>query len=75
MATIEQTTEVGGPPAASGGHGHDPHATATGVTNTKLASDYEPCGDQPEAIAQLGRGIAAGDKHQVLLGVTGSGIA
>jgi cytochrome c oxidase subunit 3/cytochrome o ubiquinol oxidase subunit 3 len=37
MATIEQTTEVGGPPAASGGHGHDPHATATGVTNTKLA--------------------------------------
>jgi heme/copper-type cytochrome/quinol oxidase subunit 3 len=37
MATIEQTTEVGGPPAAPGGHGHDPHATATGVTHTKLA--------------------------------------
>ena len=38
MATIEQTTEVGGPPAQAGaGHGHDAHATATGVTNTKLA--------------------------------------
>src|SRR5579864_3883935 len=39
----------------------------------KLSSDYEPRGDQPEAIAQIERGIAAGDKHQVLLGVTGSG--
>ena len=39
----------------------------------KLASDYQPCGDQPEAIAQLVRGIENGDKHQVLLGVTGSG--
>ena len=36
MATIEQTTEVGGPPA-QGTPGHDPHATSTGVTNTKLA--------------------------------------
>jgi excinuclease ABC subunit B len=39
----------------------------------KLASDYEPRGDQPEAIAQLTRGLRDGDKHQVLLGVTGSG--
>jgi len=39
----------------------------------KLSSDYEPRGDQPEAIAQITRGIDAGDKHQVLLGVTGSG--
>ncbi len=39
----------------------------------KLASDYQPCGDQPQAIAQLVRGIENGDKHQVLLGVTGSG--
>jgi len=29
--------------------------------------------DQPEAIEQLSRGIEAGEKHQVLLGVTGSG--
>ncbi|MFY9583095.1 MAG: excinuclease ABC subunit UvrB [Candidatus Acidiferrales bacterium] len=39
----------------------------------KLSSDYEPRGDQPEAILQLVRGVEAGDKHQVLLGVTGSG--
>src|SRR6202140_3925834 len=39
----------------------------------KLASDYEPCGDQPAAISQLVRGVKGGDKHQVLLGVTGSG--
>ncbi|HXR24672.1 MAG TPA: DEAD/DEAH box helicase family protein [Candidatus Binataceae bacterium] len=39
----------------------------------KLASDYEPRGDQPEAISQLVRGINDGERHQVLLGVTGSG--
>src|SRR5580692_9995041 len=39
----------------------------------KLASDYEPRGDQPEAIAQLVRGVNDRDRHQVLLGVTGSG--
>jgi excinuclease ABC subunit B len=39
----------------------------------KLVSDYQPRGDQPEAIAGLLRGIEQGDKHQVLLGVTGSG--
>ena len=41
--------------------------------NFKLMSDYEPRGDQPDAIDQLTRGIEAGEKHQVLLGVTGSG--
>jgi excinuclease ABC subunit B len=41
--------------------------------NFKLMSDYDPRGDQPEAIEQLSRGIEAGEKHQVLLGVTGSG--
>jgi excinuclease ABC subunit B len=41
--------------------------------NFKLASDYEPRGDQPEAISQLVRGLTDGDRHQVLLGVTGSG--
>ena len=39
----------------------------------KLHSNYQPRGDQPAAIDQLFSGIAAGDKHQVLLGVTGSG--
>ena len=39
----------------------------------KLASNYEPRGDQPGAISQLVRGVNDGDRHQVLLGVTGSG--
>ena len=39
----------------------------------KLASDYEPRGDQPQAISQLLDGIKGGDRDQVLLGVTGSG--
>ena len=39
----------------------------------KLKSTYQPRGDQPAAIAQLVHGVEAGDKHQVLLGVTGSG--
>jgi excinuclease ABC subunit B len=41
--------------------------------NFKLASNYEPRGDQPEAISQLVRGLNDGDRNQVLLGVTGSG--
>ena len=39
----------------------------------RIVSDYEPAGDQPTAIAELLGGIAANDKTQVLLGVTGSG--
>ena len=39
----------------------------------KIASDYEPRGDQPQAISNLVRGLTDGDRHQVLLGVTGSG--
>ena len=39
----------------------------------KLRSSYQPRGDQPAAIEQLLNGVEAGDKHQVLLGVTGSG--
>lgn len=38
-----------------------------------LISPYTPAGDQPEAIAQLTEGILNGDRHQILLGVTGSG--
>jgi excinuclease ABC subunit B len=41
--------------------------------NFKLKSNYQPRGDQPSAIEQLSNGIESGDKHQVLLGVTGSG--
>ena len=39
----------------------------------KLVSDYQPQGDQGQAIGQLVRGLRDGEKHQVLLGVTGSG--
>ena len=39
----------------------------------QLQSDYTPQGDQPRAICELVQGLAAGEKHQVLLGVTGSG--
>jgi excinuclease ABC subunit B len=39
----------------------------------ELASPYSPAGDQPQAIAKLTEGVVAGAKHQVLLGVTGSG--
>ena len=39
----------------------------------KLHSNYQPRGDQPAAIEQLYGGFEAGEKHQVLLGVTGSG--
>jgi len=39
----------------------------------KLVSTYQPAGDQGAAIADLARGLNAGEQHQVLLGVTGSG--
>ncbi len=39
----------------------------------KVVSPFEPTGDQPQAIDALAEGIAAGERMQVLLGVTGSG--
>jgi len=39
----------------------------------ELVSNYQPAGDQPQAIAKLTAGILSGAKHQTLLGVTGSG--
>ncbi len=38
-----------------------------------LSSSFKPTGDQPKAIAELVNGISGGEKHQTLLGVTGSG--
>ncbi len=49
------------------------HPIPRGGKNFKLVSDYEPAGDQPEAIKELVAGLKAGEKDQVLLGVTGSG--
>ena len=39
----------------------------------KITSEFIPRGDQPEAIRELTEGLVRGDRHQVLLGVTGSG--
>ena len=39
----------------------------------KVVSEYEPAGDQPQAIDRLSEGVLRGDAAQVLLGVTGSG--
>ena len=39
----------------------------------ELVSDYKPAGDQPQAIEALTKGLQAGERDQVLLGVTGSG--
>src|SRR6195256_6105577 len=39
----------------------------------RLQSSYQPCGDQPQAIDALIRGLADGTRDQVLLGITGSG--
>ncbi|MBQ1275730.1 MAG: DEAD/DEAH box helicase family protein, partial [Flavobacteriales bacterium] len=39
----------------------------------KLRSEYQPTGDQPEAINSLVEGILAGERAETLVGVTGSG--
>lgn len=43
------------------------------MKNFELVSNYSPSGDQPAAIEELINGLKKGVKHQVLLGVTGSG--
>ena len=39
----------------------------------QLNQEYAPCGDQAQAIEKLVKSIRAGNRHQTLLGVTGSG--
>jgi excinuclease ABC subunit B len=48
-------------------------APAPADSRFRLTSDFEPKGDQPRAVEELAQGLERGDKHQVLLGVTGSG--
>ena len=43
------------------------------MAHFQLAADFEPTGDQPRAIEELTAGLLSGQRHQVLLGVTGSG--
>jgi len=74
MAESETLTEAAGPaPAPS-----IPPAPALppkeeGGRRFELVSDFEPAGDQPEAIEELVSGLVEGERDQVLLGVTGSG--
>ncbi len=46
---------------------------AEGGKRFKIVSDYEPAGDQPQAISEIVEAASEGEKSQVLLGVTGSG--
>ena len=43
------------------------------MSGFQLISPHEPAGDQPRAIHELSDGLARGDRHQVLLGATGTG--
>ncbi len=43
------------------------------MTAFEIVSPHRPAGDQPRAIAELTEGVARGDRHQVLLGATGTG--
>ena len=43
------------------------------MSEFNLISDFTPRGDQPSAIKEISSGLDRGDKHQVLLGITGSG--
>jgi excinuclease ABC subunit B len=51
----------------------DDHPAGTGPAGFELVSEFQPAGDQPEAIEALIGGLDAGESDQVLLGVTGSG--
>ncbi|WP_102958882.1 excinuclease ABC subunit UvrB [Mangrovicella endophytica] len=79
-ATVEALTRLitEGNPLLKNGEIWVPHRPARpekseGGVRFRIASDYEPKGDQPTAIADLVSGVADGDQTQVLLGVTGSG--
>jgi excinuclease ABC subunit B len=69
-------------PRATSGPGRAARASSGGVAGARhngrvpafeLVSDFNPAGDQPQAIAALAAGIEAGERHQTLLGITGSG--
>lgn len=49
------------------------HVLNSSPMDFKITSEFTPKGDQPEAIRELTEGLLRGNKHQVLLGVTGSG--
>src|SRR5262245_23766225 len=54
---------------------HRPRYHRRGMTTAAfaLSGAYAPTGDQPQAIAEIGKGLGRGERFQTLLGVTGSG--
>jgi excinuclease ABC subunit B len=52
---------------------HESPRPREGDQRFEIVSEYQPEGDQPQAIAELVAGLERGDRHQTLLGVTGSG--
>ncbi len=79
-ATVEALSALieSGNPLFKDGKLWTPHrparpAKSEGGIQIRMASDYEPAGDQPTAIRDLVEGLDNGDRSQVLLGVTGSG--
>ncbi len=79
-ATVEALSALieSGNPLHKNGELWVPHrperpAKSEGGVPINLASEYEPKGDQPTAIAELVEGVDGGEQTQVLLGVTGSG--
>ncbi|WP_457578921.1 excinuclease ABC subunit UvrB [Ensifer adhaerens] len=79
-ATVEALSALieSGNPLFKDGKLWTPHRPARppkseGGVEIRMASDYQPAGDQPTAIADLVEGLNSGERSQVLLGVTGSG--
>ena len=79
-ATVEALSKLieSGNPLFKDGKLWTPHrparpAKSEGGIQIRMASDYQPAGDQPTAIRDLVEGLDNGDRSQVLLGVTGSG--
>ncbi|WP_137129973.1 excinuclease ABC subunit UvrB [Rhizobium sp. FY34] len=79
-ATVDALSKLieSGNPLFKDGKMWTPHrparpAKSEGGIPIRMASDYEPAGDQPTAIRDLVEGINSGERSQVLLGVTGSG--
>ena len=73
--TIQIRTTLDEPETGQGFVPHRPARPekAEGGKTFRLVSDYQPSGDQPAAIAELVGAANAGERDQVLLGVTGSG--
>ncbi len=79
-ATVEALSRLltDGNPLFKNGELWTPHRPprpdkSEGGVSFKIVSDFEPAGDQPQAIVELVEGINRQDRDQVLLGVTGSG--